>query len=167
MSMQDYETAVFLMNQHPEKMDFCGPRPESLVREAEQALGLNFSPIYRRFLLEFGAGNFGAEEIYGVTHSNFTKSAVPNGIWMTLKSRKETKYPLPDNLIVIANDGTGIDFCLRHTTDGLEPRVITFIVGIPAAQQRPELIAEDFGQFFLERVQFELWCDEEEQKTMT
>ena len=60
MGLAEYSEAVELMNKRPEVgADFVGPRTEALVEAAERALGLKLSATYRRFVLEYGAGNFG------------------------------------------------------------------------------------------------------------
>ena len=83
MGMQEYETAVELMNQYPQHQDFMGPRDENLIRKAEEILGLRYPPIYRRFLLEYGAGGFFGFEVYGIT-----TRAISNGVWYTLQLRE-------------------------------------------------------------------------------
>ncbi len=42
--------------------------------------------IYKPFdyLKTFGAGNFGAQEIYGIINADFENSSVPDAIWYTL-----------------------------------------------------------------------------------
>lgn len=85
MKQEDYERAVGFMKKHPELRHFVGARSETLVKAAEEKLDLTFPPSYRRFLLEFGAGSFGASELYGVIDENFENSSAPNGIWCTLQ----------------------------------------------------------------------------------
>ena len=61
----DYEKALALMNKYPESQHFVGARSETVGEAAEKRLDLKFPPSYRTFVLEFGAGNFGAFEVYG------------------------------------------------------------------------------------------------------
>ena len=64
-----------------------GPRPEELVAAAERALGLEFPPGYREFVLDLGAGDVGGEEFFGVVDDGFEDSAIPDGVWLTLRER--------------------------------------------------------------------------------
>jgi hypothetical protein len=61
MAQYDYGAARALIAEHPDLADFDGPKDEQLVAAAEQLLGLSFPADYRNFLLEFGAGSFGAK----------------------------------------------------------------------------------------------------------
>lgn len=154
MGMQHYETAVRLMKAQPELCEFAGPRPESLVQKAEQRLGFRFPPTYRRFVLEYGAGNFGSAEIFGVIADDFEQSAVPDGVWYTLQER--TMVALPPNLMVIHNDGMGNLGCLQAMPEAeREGSVILYRPGAQFGNQRSEVLAADFGEFLLDLVKGE------------
>ncbi|MED4940773.1 MULTISPECIES: SMI1/KNR4 family protein [Heyndrickxia] len=66
MSIENYEKAKQLIYQNEKIADFVGGRNNHLILMAEEKLGLTFSNLYRDFLLSFGAGNFGSQEIYGI-----------------------------------------------------------------------------------------------------
>lgn len=152
MSLDDYKTAAKLIEEHAALADFEGPKPESLVRKAEAALGLEFPPTYREFLLEFGAGDFAGEEFYGLLDDNFKTSSIPNGIWLTLNERKNRC--IPDSLIIVYAVGEGTVFALdsgRSNRIGEYP-VIAVPINHPLENNSLETIAEDFGRFFLETV---------------
>jgi hypothetical protein len=87
MSINEYLKSKVII-QNNKKASFVGPRDESVIQEAEKALSLEFPPSYRQFLLDFGCGDINSHEFYGIINSNFEKSAVPNGIWLTLNERK-------------------------------------------------------------------------------
>jgi len=87
MSMEKYLSAVRLINNSGEG-DFAGPKPDALIEKAEGALNLKFPPTYRRFLKEFGCGDVGGEEFYGIISDEFENSTIPNGIWLTLTERE-------------------------------------------------------------------------------
>lgn len=151
MGLADYEEAVRLMNQHQDLQNFVGPRDEALVQAAENALGLKFPATYRRFLLEYGTGNFDSSEVFGVVDDDFTHSSGPYAVWCTLNERAEGG--LPNNLVVIYSDGAGAFFCLDCADkEGEEAPVVAYYIGFPAAQQPREVIAEDFGEFLLQLV---------------
>jgi hypothetical protein len=50
--MSDYERAAALIAESKDDADFAGPRPPELIQAAEEALGVQFPPTYRRFVSE-------------------------------------------------------------------------------------------------------------------
>jgi antitoxin YobK len=152
MSMADYEQAKVLIEANRAKGQFVGPRTEELVQLAETTLKANFPPTYRRFLLEFGAGNFGSAEFYGIIDDDFENSSVPDGVWFTQTERQDAN--LPANLMVIGDTGTGDLYCLELRLDGGEGRVVVLDPGGNPSMR--EEIAPDFGSFFLARVRQQL-----------
>jgi len=148
--MDDYERAVALIEDNDEEADFDGPKPPGLIELAERAVGLRFPPTYRRFLSEFGAGNVGSTEIYGVIDEDFEHSSVPDAIWLALTQ------PRP-GLFVIYAVGEGTEFCLditRTASDGEMP-----VVAVDPSGDRQEEVASDFGGAFLMLVREELNLD--------
>jgi hypothetical protein len=156
MSIQDYSSAVRLIQQNSDLSDFIGECSEKLVKKAEEKLKVIFPQSYRNFLLNFGAGNFGAEEIFGVIKEDFENSGIPDAIWFTLKQRKEIE--LPSNLVIIYHTGGEEMFCLDLNTMGKygEPAVVSYVIGVNLEDQIFEIIANDFGEFLLQRVESEL-----------
>jgi hypothetical protein len=154
LGLKDYEMATVIMAEYPDLADFVGPRPETLILAAEKMLEVSFPPIYRRFLSEFGAGNFGPFEIYGVIHSDFWQSGVPDSIWYTLTERRDAG--IPNRLVVIGGVGDGSLFCLdldAMNNEGESP-VVMIEPGLnPAHGRQWETVASDFGSFLLEEVQ--------------
>lgn len=151
MGAAEYETAVKTMKQHPGLMFFAGPRAESLVEAAERALGLRFSATYRRFLLEFGAGSFGAAELYGVIDEQFDRSGVPDAVWCTLTEREEAQ--LPENLVVIQSSGDGGLVCLEIGPSAADRApVVAVHPGYSPAEQPRAILADDFGAHLLRLV---------------
>lgn len=151
MSAEDYESAVRLMQQHRDRMNFLGPRDTQQLEAAQAGLGTTFPSSYRRFLADFGAGSFGAEEIYGITDSG---SGVPDAVWFTLRERERD---LPAGLVVVYAVGTGELLCLdTKSVDGeAEAPVVTHHAGAGTGQDR-EIVADDFGRLLLDLVQQEL-----------
>jgi hypothetical protein len=77
------------------------------IKEKESQLGLLFGPQYAAFLKEYGCLIVGANEIYGICGSN---TAIPSAIHATLSARRIKSFPM--NLIVIAENGQGVLFCI-------------------------------------------------------
>lgn len=147
MGMSDYKKARELIRESEEDTDFEGPRSEELVQKAERALGLEFPPTYRRFLREFGAGDVGGEEFYGIINDQWEKSSVPDAIWCTLTARR--KLGLPADLVVVGDTGDGEFYCLQILPDGTDGPIVTF----GPERKVGDKVASDFGKFFRERVE--------------
>jgi hypothetical protein len=148
--MDDYERAVALIEDNCDEADFDGPKPPELIELAERAVGLRFPPTYRRYLSEFGAGNIGSTEIYGVIDEDFEHSSVPDAIWLALSQ------PRP-GLFVFYAVGEGTEFCLditRTASDGEMP-----VVAVDPSGDKLEEVASDFGRAFLMLVQDALDLD--------
>ena len=153
MSETDYELAVSLTQQHQHLADFVGKRSEALITSAEIVLGLTFPTTYKRFLQDFGAGSFGAFEIYGVITPDFEQSGVPDAIWITLTERNAGD--LPDNLLIVHAVGDGALICIdcRQLNAQNEARLVDFELGLSLAEQSLSVVASDFGEFFLSMVE--------------
>ncbi len=151
MASAELQEAIAILDAHPSKAHFAGPRAPELVRLAEQALGCTFPADYRSFVKRYGAGNFGAFEVYGVIGDDFQNSSVPNGIWLTLDERRSAG--LPSDLAIIASRGDGDWYCVRLSNGG---PVILYQPGYPANEQRGEVIAGSFGEFFLDELKAQL-----------
>lgn len=152
MSVTDYEAAVTIMSRYPNKCFFTGPRPSELVEAGETLLGVKFPPTYRRFVSEYGAGSFGAFEVYGVIE-NRANSSVPDGVWCTLIERQESN--LPQYLIAIQDAGDGGYLCLDLRVKDAEDEcpIVEFHPGFPLESQSDEVIAVDFGSWLRAGVQ--------------
>lgn len=145
--MDEYEQAAGLIRANPARARFAGPRPGHLVVAAEAVLGIRLPQVYRRFVLDFGAGNFGSAEFYGVIDDDFDNSCTPDGVWFT---RSEwVAGHLPRGVIVVGSTGDGDLYCL-DTREGKEPPVSIWRPGPRASMI--DTVARDFGEHLLERV---------------
>jgi antitoxin YobK len=152
MSEADYEKARVLIEKNPDMNHFVGPRNEALVSKAEGALQLQFPPIYRRFVLEYGCGGFGSSEFYGVSRDEFVKATVPNGVWLTLDQRRKGYLPTHLLLVSFLDDGEFAALDTRFPYNPDQCPVIVCAPGIYELSEPPEKLAEDFGGFFLTQV---------------
>src|SRR5574341_1499567 len=156
MSMSDYENAKQKISQYHGKSCFSGPKSTSSIVAAMERLKMSFPPTYMRFLNEYGAGGIGSFEIYGLADDNLDYVGIPNVIWYTEKARKEWK--LPPYLIPIYDLGDGEVFCLDvHliNRENEEAPVIAYIPGFDLRDEIPNIVANDFGAFFLSLVEQE------------
>ncbi|GIN95552.1 hypothetical protein J6TS1_14220 [Siminovitchia terrae] len=156
MSVETYQKAKQIIQTNEDMADFIGGRTNELIKLAEDKLGVKFTGLYLDFLQNFGAGNFGAQEIYGVINENFENSSVPDAIWYTLTERKEIN--LPNNLLVIYDTGSHELFCLdfNQLDEKEEPKVVSFVPGIELERQKCDTIANDFGDFLIDLVMQEV-----------
>lgn len=148
--MEEYESATALIRANPSLAQFVGPRDPAVVEAAEEALGHTFPAAYSRFLREFGAGNFGPFEVYGVIDDDFEDSTVPDGIWFTLTEREESG--LPEHLAVVGDSGDGALYALDLSRSPAEAPVVLHEPGAPAEAQSKEILYPDFGTFLLDGV---------------
>ncbi len=150
MSVENYQKAKQIIQSNEDMADFIGGRTNELIKLAEEKLGVKFTGMYLDYLHTFGAGNFGAQEIYGIINDDFENSSVPDAIWYTLTERKEIN--LPNNLLVIYDTGSDELFCLdfNQLDEIKEPKVVSFVPGIELERQRYEINAKDFGDFLLD-----------------
>lgn len=150
MSMQNLEHALRYAAEHPDEVDFEGPRHETLISAAEEALGLRFRPTYRRFLLELGAGDMGAREYYGVIDDDWSTPGPPDAIGTTLHERE--RFQLPERFVIVAETGDGSWYVLdtEQTNDEGESPVLIWTSNASSLEDPPEQVAEDFGAFLAE-----------------
>lgn len=163
MSYENYLKAVSIMEEHKESCFFAGRRSEELVSLAERTLGLQFPKTYREFVLNYGAGSFGAAEIYGVISDDFVNSCVPDVVWCNLSQRKDFNFP--QNLLIIYNTGGEYEYCLdfnKLNNEG-EPPVVESAIGFDPSEQTYEKIADDFGDFLLDIITRELEFQSQEE----
>jgi antitoxin YobK len=152
MGDDSYKKAIELIEANKNLCDFFGPRSDAVIENAEKILGLNFSKLFRHFIKNYGAGAFGFQEIYGVTKNEFVRSAIPNGVWVTLKLRKEAN--LPNDKFVMYFTGSEEYYCLDFSKIIIdnEPAIVIFVPGAEEAFQKFEVIYNDFGDFLLDKI---------------
>jgi hypothetical protein len=152
MSMHDYERAVALIRANASRSDFDGRKDVALIEAAESAVGVRFPPTYRRFLLEYGCGNIAGREFYGIIDENFEDSGIPDGVWLTVRMRREAQ--LPRQLILVAETGDGGYYAIdtSRIIGASEPPVVLWWPNLGAATDKPQEISPDFGSFLYEQV---------------
>ena len=145
MSMDDLERALEIVAARSDA-DFEGPKSEHLITEAERALGLRFPPTYRTFLARLGCGNIGGLEVFGLLHSDFEHSGIPDAVWVTCRRRVDAG--LPQELILVEDVGDG-SYCAIDTMQLNERGEAPVIVWMPGADNdRFRQVSDpDFGAF--------------------
>lgn len=151
MSMENYQQAIAIISANQQINHFIGTRSENLLLAAERAIGFPFPPIYRRFLSDFGAGNFGYIEIYGVIDDDFENSSIPDGVWFTLTERVQNEFPV--NYFIFSETGSGEFYCFELNEQAYDTPIFIYEPGIPLKHQKMEKVANDFGEFLLYKIQ--------------
>jgi hypothetical protein len=139
-----------------------GEKKEDLIEEAQIYLGVYFPISYKMFLRKFGFISLGGCEIYGVIDSDFINSTVPDAIWFSYDNRQ---YGLPHYMLQIYSVGEGTTYCLdtsQMNSEGECP-VVAWPLGGYETTPVLEIVAPDFGTFFLNLVKREIeWKKERE-----
>ncbi len=143
---------------------FSGSTDESLINEAEKTLGLKFSKTYQAFLKKYGYGGVNSFDIDGVTEYKFDGTNYGGVVWSTINSRENNDYP--HYLVPIYSVGEGTTYCLDTSQMNAEGEcpVVAWPLGGYETTPVLEVVAPDFGTFFLNLVQREIeWKKEREQ----
>lgn len=151
-----FEEAKKIIDENIELGDFVGRIPEKIISDAEEILGIDFPKSYKEFIKNYGAGNFGSEEIYGIINGDFENSGIPDAIWFTIKQRKELE--IPNNLIVIYFTGGEEYFCLdtAKMNDEMECPVVSYGIGNEISDNGLEIVFSNFSDFLLNIVRREI-----------
>ena len=139
-----------LVERSPDRSYFLGARDDEIVSAVEQELGLQFPPSYRMFVRRLGAGSFGSSEFYGVIDRDIAESGIPDAAWVTLRMRSEGG--LAPTFLVVGSDGMGAYYVLDAAKDigAHESPVYVWEPGRSSSQSSLEVLAEDFGSYFLD-----------------
>lgn len=144
MTMRDFDAALKIVENN--EGDFIGGIDESVILAVQKKLGIKFPPTYCAFLKNLGYGDIYGHEFYGIISTDFENSGIPDGAWITLKERKQG---LPENLFIIYANGDGTYCAIDTHLENSDQEGEVFEYGIDGTI---ELIAEDFGEFFLRTI---------------
>ena len=150
--MEDLSEALALIAKHRDESDFEGPKSEELIEKAEKCLDVKFPPTYRAFLKQLGCGDVAGEEFYGIIDENFENSAIPDAVWFTLEERKSGSLPKPYVIIGALGDGELLALDTSPAEKGEEGPVLLLSSDYSQPGSEIEILAEDFGEFFLRTV---------------
>lgn len=126
---------------------FFGTVDDTTIKNAEEKLDLTFPKEYREFLKEYGCGNIGPIEIFGLGPN---VESVPNVEWV-IKNLRETR-DLPNYLIPVENIGDG-SYAVVSSANSSEHGVMEGIVlQWNSRVNDPKKIANNFGEYLQERL---------------
>ena len=128
------------------------------IINAESILKTEFPESYKRFLEKYGCGGIGSFEIYGLDkEETFEDQKIPfyptpNVVWTLLKYHRDFNHPL--HLPIIHDLGEGSLYCLDLSQMKYkECPIIVWTLNGYENNRKLEIVAKDFGEFFLEMVQ--------------
>ncbi len=82
---------------------------QTLIRDAERALGVTFRPELQDYLVRFGHLELGHFELFGLGGDLPQYLSL---VTMTQSERLDTGCPIPRNLVPLLNDGGGNLYCI-------------------------------------------------------
>lgn len=159
------------MNFNHNEFLFNGPCSLNVIKNAERALSLSFPESYKIFLAEVGAGGVEGDYIYGLGKNDFDflgelpEITAYHVVWSNLFERRHFLHPL--HLITIYDLGDGTTYCLdtSQMDEYNECPVVVWPIGGYEETPVLEIIAKDFGEFFLKKIEEQIQnikdeCDE-------
>ena len=156
--MNNLKKAFQYVKYYPTLPNFSGGLQLQTIKCAEKKLNVMFPLSFRKFLKDKGAGDFGSLEVYGlVRDENFEKfpytGSVPNLYWLTVDSRKN--FNLPHHIILISDIGDGSYYALDLSQMNNEQECPVIVWPVGGYDETPELeiVAPDFGTWFLQQVE--------------
>ena len=158
--LSNYEKAVELIKSREDLINFsdtCKPSNTKSIENAEKLLNVKLPYSYRRFINEFGVLYFGGSSIEGINDSDLSKSDM---IDWTLDERNN--WEMPKNLVIIEDEGLdGERYCLQiNEKDPDKSPVVVYV----SPEVPIEVLAPDFGTYFLQWVQQEIEYQRNERK---
>lgn len=151
--MVRYNEAKKIMEEHEELCDFVGNFGADIIREVEKRLEVRLPQSYKCFLRDFGAGNFGSQEIYGIVSAEFNAVAIPDVMWLTLNER--TNSGLPYELIPVYYDGGESYYCI-DTSEIRDDESPIVSINMDDFSCNKATLFDSFGEFLLDIIALEL-----------
>ena len=154
MSAESLKEAYELINKNYEDKDiiFSTPKSREIINKAEDILGINFPKSYKSFIEDKGFGGVGSFLVAGIRVESEKELNTTGIVWATLNARNDLDQP--HHLIPIEDIGNGDIYCLdtSQTDEQGECPVVVWPIG--GYEQTPvlEVVAKDFGEFFLNMV---------------
>lgn len=155
MSVEDLEKAFKLTSENFNQNEcYCStPKSEELIREAEKILNVKFPRTYKNFIRKIGWGGPKGLLIPGIRVDDPAELSSTGLVWGVLKDRKDSGYP--DHIIGLYDLGEGTTYCLdlsQMNKEGECPVVVWPLEGYEATPVL-EILAEDFGKFYLDMIE--------------
>ena len=158
MSIKNLDEAFRLIEENFDEDEclFSGATNEKLILQSEHALGLSFPHTYRKYVQIKGFGGPGSLLISGVRARQLNEVESTGVVWLNIDARKDLAQP--HHLIQIEEIGNGDTYCLDTSQMNEEGECPVVVWPIGGYEQTPilEIVAEDFGAFFLNMIKREI-----------
>lgn len=169
MSLQDLDKAFELLEKVDNSLvDFEKGVSSSTIKDAEVVIRNKLPYTYTYFLKKYGCGGISSSEIYGlIKDEKFSQPipfvTAPNVIWTALANHRDFNQPF--HILSIYDIGNGDCYALdlSQMNDEGECPVVVWPIGGYEATRELEVVAPDFGKFFLDMVEEQIKRKEEAQ----
>lgn len=132
------------------------------IKYAEQILHLVFPKSYKEFLKKYGSVEVKSLDVMGLSRYNHQNSGYGGVVWNTLNDRN--KFSIPNDIIKLEHIGDGSYYALdlSQMNDENECPVVIWPIGGYETAPVLEIVAPDFGTWFLNEVKEQIrWKQED------
>jgi hypothetical protein len=112
------------------------------IEWAQNQLNFIFPPSYMKFLEEFGAGEIGSRELYGLFKERINDSNL-------VHINHKMKIKIPPGFLIIYTYGDGTNVFLNGNDKAVDGEYPVGIFNGLAYEENFEVISNDFGEFLL------------------
>lgn len=140
-----------LIDRDPLAIAFVGGVASDWIRKAETALGLKFPPSFIEYLLRYGGGAIGGEQINGLLGVEFDEACGPDIVYNTLIERRE--FNIHHGYICIVNND-GDEMFYLDTSQVLDNEENPVVRITSDDLQSVEIYTDSFADFLIARLEF-------------
>ena len=164
MTFQKFDEAIELIINNFDSSEYSldGQYSDEEVENAEKILGITFPRSYREFLKKHGHVDVKSLDVMGLSRYNYQNSGYGGLVWSTLNGRNNLSQP--NNIITLEHIGDGSYYALdlSQMNDDNECPVVIWPVGGYEMTPVLEIVAPDFGTWFLEEVKEQIQWKQED-----
>lgn len=155
--------AIAILEKQEVSFECSGPKSIELIKKAEEILGCKLPESYCYFLEKLGNFHIGSFCIFGLLNNEINNVATSGFVWGVLNDRERFKQP--KHLITLEDDlGDGAAYALdlSQMNDENECPVVIWPIGGYETTPVLEIVAPDFGTWFLNEVKEQIrWKQED------
>jgi|688.fasta_scaffold30056_12 hypothetical protein len=162
--MQAVDEAVRLIRNNFNSSEYSldGHYSDEEVESAEKILNIKFPKSYREFLKKYGNVDVGSLSVMGLSRYNYQNSGYGGLVSCTLSDRQN--FSQPNHIISLYDIGEGTTYALdlSQMNENNECPVVYWPIGGYEMTPILEVVAPDFGTWFLDMVKERIkWKQEE------
>ncbi len=145
--------AINLLKNNNVVYDFSGEKSGQIIQKVEEMLEVKFPNSYNYFLKKLGYFSLGDFAVYGII-SDSSKNIKNTGIVYGVLNDREN-FAVPHHMINFFDIGNGDSYALdlSQMNEEGECPVVVWPIGGYEATPVLEVVAPDFGKFFLDMVE--------------